>query len=155
MKIICAGWAFVKVKIFWKHTGMGLVYPNWLPVYNSISVTCTSNSIARPEKLPWEWKHHRLLVVQWCTILHGVDYMHAMTITSPSTCSQALYKPPWHDAVTFMLSEVYLPVMLIVDPHEPCQCSPAHLFQLYAFAYTVQVTSDRVQWLCMHMTTIT
>ena len=66
--------------------------------------------------------------------------LHAMTIMSPSTCSQALSKGISLHAVTFMLREVDLPVMLIVDLSlaRVVQHSP---FQFHAYAYTVEVFS--------------
>ena len=67
--------------------------------------------------------------------------LHAMTIMSPSTCSQALSKGISLHAVTFMLREVDLPVMLIVDLSlaRVVQHSP---FQFHTYAYTVEVISQ-------------
>ena len=90
--------------------------------------------------------------------------LHAMTIMSPSTCSQALSKGISLHAVTFMLREVDLPVRLIVDLSlaRVVQHSP---FQFHIYAYTVEVFSqyptyhsDRMHArirACMCMTTIT
>ena len=73
-------------------------------------------TVARPEKLPREWKYHRLLAVQWCY------HLHAMTIMSPSTNSREMQ---W---VTFMLREVHVDQLMMLHVNVPCQSSPALTF---------------------------
>ena len=79
------------------------------------SVAWTFNSILGPEKLPREWKYHRLLVVQWCRLSMRTPVYHSLHAMPHHHEFKYLYpvdKPPCSH---LHAQKVDLPVILIVD----------------------------------------